>query len=169
MKTPYIFSNKWSTAIEDAGFTMVPNLLIKHQSDLGVTDPEIAVLVAILSFRWTNAMPYPSASKLGEYTGKSTNSVRDKTRSLENKGLIKRIHRQGTSNEYDITPLIKRLDIYAHRIESSIPTYRKQSTHPYRKSDTKEEALKKTETRKRSGRSGKVTSIAEVLKSRPRS
>jgi len=167
MKTPYLFSNKWSTEIEDAGFTMVPNLLIKHQSDLDITDPEIVVLVAILSFKWTDAMPYPSAGKLGEYTGKSTNSVRDKLRSLEAKGLITRVPRAGTSNEYDFTPLEKRLVTYAHRAEISVPTYRKKSSHPYREFSTKEEEPKKTEIRKRNGSSGKLTPLGEVLSNKP--
>jgi DNA-binding MarR family transcriptional regulator len=163
MKTPYYFSSKWSSATEEDGFTMVPNLLIKHQSDLNITDPEIVVLIAILSFKWTDAMPYPSAGKLGEYTGKSTKSVRDKLRSLETKGIIKRVHRAGASNEYDFTPLEKRLVIYTHPAEISVPTYRKTNSQPYRKFSSKEDEPKKTEESKRNGSSGKLTSLKDVL------
>lgn len=166
MKTPYHFSSRWSPKIEDAGYTMVPNLLIKHQADLGIADPQMVTLIALLSFKWSEAMPFPSASKIGEYTGKSTNSVRDNLRSLEAKNLVKRVHRPGTSNEYDFRPLVKKLETYKHHLESSIPAYRKSSSQPYRKSDTKEETLKKTEIRKRNGSSGKLVSVGDVLKYR---
>lgn len=164
MKTPYHFSSKWSAAVDAQGFTAVPNLLVRYQGDLNITDAEMSVLIAILSFKWTNAMPYPSASTIGEYIGKSVNSVRDKLRSLEDKGLIERIPRPGTSNEYNLTPLDMKLRTYAHPIENSIPVYRKQSGLPYREFETKEEALKKTKIKRRTKNSGKPTPAIDVLR-----
>lgn len=164
MKTPYHFSSKWSATVDAHGFTAVPNLLVRYQGDLCITDAEMSVLLAILSFKWTDAMPYPSANTIGEYIGKSVNSVRDKLRSLEDKGLIERLPRPGTSNEYNLTPLDRKLCTYAHPTEKSIPVYRKQSSHPYRKIDTKEEALKKTKIKRRTKDSGKLTPAIDVLR-----
>jgi DNA-binding MarR family transcriptional regulator len=101
---------KWSKSILEHGFTAVPNLLFSHQKELGLSAPEFLVLVAIESFRWTKDNPWPSLGALKKCSGYAPRSLSRIITSLENKHLIKRIRRRGTSNLYSLHPLISRLD-----------------------------------------------------------
>src|SRR3990167_9804210 len=124
------FSNKWSAAIESEGYVQVPNLLIRHLGDLGITPVEFAVIVGLLSHMWTEGNPYPAVDTIASYIGRSRNSTQAAARNLDinegkGKGLVLRVPRGNMTNEYDIKPLIKRLESYAQRIEKSIPAHRK--------------------------------------------
>lgn len=164
MTTPYDFTTKWSPAIKKKGYVQVPNLLIMHLADLDVRPTELMFLLTILVHRRTRKNPYPSLNTISNYGGKARGTMQGAARSLEKKGLIRRISRGGNkTNEYDITPLINRLESYAQPIEKLITTYRKTNNLSYREINTKEEALKKTKIRKLNGSCGKPTSIEEVL------
>ena len=163
----YDFADKWSPAIKRKGYTQVPNLLIKHQADLGITSTEMVVIIGLLMHRRTKKNPYPSLNTIGSYGGKSRNTAQGAARSLEHKGLIRRIFRGGNkTNEYDIAPLVKRLESFTQPIENSIPTYQKPDSRRYQETDTKEEAVNNKQVVRPAGNSGKPAAIGDVLHSK---
>ena len=170
MKTDYGFASKWTLLIAKSGYTALPNLLIQHQADLGITPSEMAVVIGLLAKKWSKSNPYPSVKTLSRQSGLAANTVRNQLRRLERKGLIKRKFRQGTSSEYDFAPMVERLKSYAQLkqtpIQKQIPPRSNMNSPPHSNSDTKEEAAMKTKRKRQSQDSGKPTSIADILSDR---
>lgn len=114
---------KWSEQIIGHGFTAVPNLLIEYRQYFGISTTDFYVLVAIEKYRWDNIQkPWPSLAALAQLTNLSTKTIGRSTKHLEDKGLIYKIHRSGTSNLYDLKPLAEELNYIAERLsEVSLP------------------------------------------------
>ncbi len=163
-KNTYAFSDKWSSRLETGGFTNIPNVLIKNQSKLGITDPEMVVIVSLASYKWDQRLPYPSIPTLSKHIGKTPGAIRNNIRTLEKKGYIKRVYRDNQSNQYDLRPLIKVLESYTQPIKKIVSTRHKSSTPPYQDINTKEDAANNTKERRTRGYSGKLTHISESLK-----
>lgn len=123
---------KWSEQIIGHGFTAVPNLLIEYRHYLGLSTTDFYVLLAIEKYRWDNVQkPWPSLASLAQLTNLSIKTIGRSTRNLEDKGLINKIHRAGTSNLYDLKPLVEELDYIADKLSKvTIP------------SDTDDQAIK---------------------------
>ncbi len=102
---------KWSEAIAEDGFTMVPNSLLKHYGQLGLTPSEFLILVNIESYRWeADNFPFPSVETLAKRVDMKTRTVtRIITRLHKDKRLIIRRPRRNTSNEYSFYPIIYKL------------------------------------------------------------
>lgn len=116
------FADKWTPAIEKFGYTSLPNLLLSARKKLRISAGEMLVILAIESFRWDQRKPFPSLTALGLKTGLTVRSVRRHITDLERKGIIKRVRRSGTSNAYDLSPLINVLDRVAqYYLEPSKP------------------------------------------------
>jgi len=107
------FISKWSEQILGYGFTAVPNLLLRHRRAIGLTSTECLVIIAIDSFRWTSQDPWPSLEALSKRCGYSPRTLTRTITSLEEKNVIRRVKRPGTSNSYDLSPLIYWLDHFA--------------------------------------------------------
>lgn len=104
-------SAKWSDEIAEDGFTMVPNSLLFHYTELGLTPAEFLIIVNIESFRWeAGDFPYPTVETLSKRVRMETRTVtRHITRLHKHKRLIIRRPRHNTSNEYSFYPLISKL------------------------------------------------------------
>lgn len=163
MSTNSSFSDKWSPAIAAKNFTQVPNLLIEHLADLGITPSEMVVITSLLYFKWTDRMPYPSAKTLSNMTGLSVHTIRTNLRRLQKKKLIVRHFREGITNEYDFKPLIKRLGTYAQPMPKHTPPHAKLNTPPYAKKNTNKEPANQYLSIKRNRNCGKTSSVGEVL------
>jgi len=107
------FTDKWSEIIATHGHTAIPNILLLTITDLSLTNPELLTLFAILIFKWDDRNPYPSVGEISKIINRDPRTVRRHMVSMENKGLINRLPRFNDSNEYDISPLIKRLNALA--------------------------------------------------------
>lgn len=118
----YRFNDKWDKEIGEYGFTMVPNALLIHLQELGLTPSEFLLLINIESYRWNNRkLPYPSVETLAKRTGLTTRTVTRLVTSLEkDRKVIKRIKRKGTSNQYTLEPLIKKLINLTKRHEKRV-------------------------------------------------
>lgn len=103
------FNDKWPEQITKFGHTQVPNLLRWGKKILKVTDSEFLVLEELISHKWGENKPYPGVKRIGARIGQSTNTVRRNLRNLEKKNLIKRVPRVGQTNEYDLSPLVNKL------------------------------------------------------------
>lgn len=103
-------TRKWSKAILDDGYTVIPNLLIKHLVDLGLDPLHFTVLVAIEMHRWRPESAWPSQQKLADITGYSTKTIHRVTENLHDMGLINKIKSRGKHTLYDFTPLVLELE-----------------------------------------------------------
>jgi len=108
-------ASKWSEKILGHGFTAVPNLLLVYRTQMYLTSTDILVLIAIDSFRWSDDNPYPSLKALSKRCGYSTRTLSRTITGLEGIGAIHRIKRRGTSNEYDLSPLVVWLEHFLDR------------------------------------------------------
>lgn len=107
----FSFEEKWSKEILAHGFTAIPNLLLLHRKELGISVAELHVLITIESFRWNSRRdPWPSLDKLSEWSGYTPRNLSRIITSLEKKYLLKRIKRKGTSNAYSLAPLVDELN-----------------------------------------------------------
>lgn len=148
------FSAKWSEEIADDGFTMVPNALLKHYGQLGLTPSEFLVLVNIESYRWeADDFPYPTVETLATRVNMKTRTVtRLITRLHKDKRLIIRRPRRNTSNEYSFHPIIYRLtqlvrqekQIQVHKNRDSSGMADLSGLSSLTVSSPKEDSLKKT-------------------------
>jgi DNA-binding HxlR family transcriptional regulator len=98
-------ADKWSEKVMGYGFTAVPNLLLMYRAQMHLTATDCIVLIAVDSFRWSEDNPYPSLKALSKRCGYSTRTLSRTITGLEGQGIINRIKRRGTSNEYDLCPL----------------------------------------------------------------
>lgn len=110
----YGFSEKWSPEIEEFNFTQVPNLLLACQGHLGLTDGETLTLIHLLTFWFShNSRVYPSITRLCKFSHKGYSTVQRRLRKLEEKQFVKRRHKRGTSNTYDLIPCV--IKLYEHQ------------------------------------------------------
>lgn len=169
MKQPkdYRFVEKWSPLIATKGYTPMPNLLIAHQKELGITNGEMVILLDLLLYKWDNKHPFPSVATLAKSNGMALETIRRHIRSMEKKDLIKRLFRKANSNEYNLGLLIKRLEGFAQvdapPTQKRIPPSSEISGTASSKLNTKEDAAKKTNL-KSSYRSSNPTSLGEMFR-----
>ena len=108
---------KWGKAKMDQGFTVIPSVLLRSQRRLQFKCNELAVLVHLIEHWWKpGSMPWPKKSTIAERLGVSIKTVQRAIVKLEKEKLIQRKDRflpanQGrTSNEYDLSLLVERLN-----------------------------------------------------------
>lgn len=107
----YSFAKHWSPEIAEFNFTQVPNILLGCQGHLEITDGELLTLLHLLTFRFKpDSDIWPSITLLTRFSEKHFTTIQKRLRILEQKGFVKRIHIQGTSNRYDISPCIRKLN-----------------------------------------------------------
>lgn len=149
----YDFTSKWSAEVEKWGYTEMPNLLITNQQYLDISNAEMVVLINLLMYKWTVKNPYPAVASLSRHTGMSSNTVRTHLRLLEKKKLLKRIGRKSLTNEYNLVPLINKLrgvaSVGKPPAQKRAFVYSKSNSNPYSYLNTKEDAAKNTNKRKR--------------------
>jgi hypothetical protein len=103
---------RFGEAILDAGFTTVPNLVLRHFSALGITHSEMLFAVCVWQYWWTAKDPYPALGTIAAQLGVSYRQVHRYARGLEAKGFLKVTHRNGRhgeqlTSEYDFSGLIQ--------------------------------------------------------------
>ncbi|TAJ81859.1 helix-turn-helix domain-containing protein [Reyranella sp.] len=115
---------KWSPLVMKQGYTIVPVLLLHAQKRLGLSPPQLNVLLQIASHWWKAAqLPYPSKQLIANRMSCTPRQVQRHLTALENAGLIKRIVRKNTrqgqlSNEYSLAGLVKKLKEIAPEFEA---------------------------------------------------
>lgn len=113
--TEKVLRQKWKTSL-DGGFTVVPSVLLHSLPGLGIGATDLAVLTCLIDAWWKPGdMPWPSKAKLAAMLGVSEKTVQRALRRLEARSLIRtdpryRSHGGQTSNRYDLTPLVARLE-----------------------------------------------------------
>jgi predicted transcriptional regulator len=123
-ETGKVLRQKWKTAL-DKNYAVVPSVLLRNLPGLGVRALELAVLVMLIDFWWKPTdMPWPAKAKLAQMLGVSEKTVQRVIKRLIDRGLIKsearyRAHGGQTSNRYDLTPLVERLEAVVKDIKAA--------------------------------------------------
>jgi len=102
--------------IADAGYQPLPNVLLMHQKDLGITSEDLNVLLNVMMHRHTAAvLPFPHSITIAKRMGVSSRTVQRRLASLRKRGLILKVRGQRRDDPaaYDIRPLLKKLEPYA--------------------------------------------------------
>jgi biotin operon repressor len=121
-KTNFSIKEKWGSIVSGgrAGFTGVPDALIRGQGELGISDREMVVLLNILMYWWqAEKLPFVSSERIGEATGKDQRSVQRAIKGLELKGFLQRANVDFDSdsrNGYELSGLIRQLEPIAKRL-----------------------------------------------------
>jgi hypothetical protein len=87
---PSAVTGKWGVAA-DAGFQMVPDVLLKSQAVLGLSATELVVLLNLMMHWWyPEQKPFPRATTIAERMSIEVRSVQRAMARLRELGLIKR-------------------------------------------------------------------------------
>jgi DNA-binding MarR family transcriptional regulator len=107
--TSYGLEEKWGKVTLDAGWTSVPNALLKYAGELKLDPTETLVLIYLMRFWWkVEDLPYPSISKTSEEMGVSRKTMTKKFASLQEKGFITKV-KQGGRTKFSLGGLRKAL------------------------------------------------------------
>src|ERR1700691_2506598 len=105
---------KWGAGVMALGYCILPSLLFRAQSRLGLRMSHLALVVQLSEFWWyDNKLPWPKKQLLAERIGIKEKQVQRLARDLEQRGYIRRVTRKTphgqTSNAYDLSGLVKKL------------------------------------------------------------
>lgn len=106
---------KFGKPVMDVGFCITPSLLMKAQARIGLNPVQFNIVMQLLDQWWAaERLPWPSKATLAGRLGMSTRQIQRQIAEMEGAGLIQRIGRTKpgkgkTSNEYDLSGLIKKM------------------------------------------------------------
>lgn len=110
---------KWGKPNIAAGWTCIPNILIRRQKTLGIDPLDLNILLHLLTYWWEDENhPHPSKETLAQAIGVSASTIQRRIRAMEAGGLLKRVERRREGNRsetnlYDLTPLRAILEPHA--------------------------------------------------------
>jgi len=104
---------KWTKPLMNAGFTVLPNVIIERQKALGLDPTDLNILLH-LACRWWSAdnPPFPAVKTIADAMGLKRSAVQKRIASLEKEGLLEREERYHPergqqSNIYHLDGLIE--------------------------------------------------------------
>ena len=106
-------AERWGDAVA-SGFTVVPNSLIRAQAELGLTPNDVVVLLNLLTHWWhRDRLPFPRTSVIAKRSGLSNRTVQRSLKTLQHKGLVKKIRGADQRSRYELDGLRNALSSYA--------------------------------------------------------
>ena len=109
------WEKKWGRHVMTLGYCVVPSLLLRAQRRLGLSPTQLAVLMQLCDYWWSNdRKPFPGKKALSQRLGLSPRQVQRHIADLEQAGLVQRIERRARhggkqTNIYDLSGLVDRL------------------------------------------------------------
>jgi hypothetical protein len=105
------------------GFTAIPNTILDHYAELGITANEMLFVVHVWQFWWFLRDPYPGLSAIAARMGVQRRQAQRYAEGLREKGYLlteQRVveGRGQLSNEYDFTPLLRAVREHIKRCHS---------------------------------------------------
>jgi hypothetical protein len=97
---------KWSPALMEPGWTVIPSIILEKQHALGLDAIDVNILMHLARFWWySDNPPHPSKTRIAKCMNISTSTVRKRVKRMEDEGLIHRNPRYSTdggqqTNEY---------------------------------------------------------------------
>lgn len=107
---------KWGKAAMAAGYSIIPDVLLKAQRALGLDSLDLNILLHLVKHWWdAERAPFLGKEKIAELIGVNVSTVRRRIKALEEAGFIKRIRRSAPgkgdqTNAIDLRPLVKKLE-----------------------------------------------------------
>jgi hypothetical protein len=104
---------KWTPTLFDAGWTVIPNVILERQQALELDATDVNILLHLIRHWWfAENLPFPSKRTIAECMGITVDTVRRRIKKMEAAGYIKRINRSDSrhgqqSNYYDLSGLIE--------------------------------------------------------------
>lgn len=87
---------KWGESVVAAGWTPVPNVLIRGQRALGLTPMDLSVLLQLLTYWWKkDNLPYVGKRAMAAAIGVDERHVRRRLKALQERGYISVERRKG--------------------------------------------------------------------------
>lgn len=102
---------KWGTIIDGGytGFQLLPDVLLRGQTSLNLTDTDIVLILNILMHWWKKEeLPYPRPEMIAKRMGITTRTVERHINKLQAMGLLHRLPREANPNG---GPKIRRFDL----------------------------------------------------------
>jgi len=115
-RAQYRFRERFGALIAATGVAGVPRALCHYLGELGLSYADLGFITHLLSYRWTTAYPYPKQRKLAAQAGLTRNGIQRRVYALQSLGYLnanERFDQQSgrrTTNSYDLTPLLDRLN-----------------------------------------------------------
>jgi predicted transcriptional regulator len=106
---------KFGKPVLALGFCIVPSLMMKAQARLGLNPAQFNIIMQLADIWWDpERKPFPKKELLAERMGMSERQIQRHVAELEKAGLVQRVGRTRpgrgkTSNEYDLSGLVKKL------------------------------------------------------------
>jgi len=120
----------WGQNILTSGWTTIPNLLLKSQSKLGLSNSELVLVIHLISFiHQPFSRVYPSVELLSRRMDQDRRTIQRTMKRLEDKGFVRKKVRSngktdvGMTNVYDLDPLMLKL------IKIQLPTIDSERQH----------------------------------------
>jgi hypothetical protein len=110
---------KWTPLVMQAGYVVVPALILDRQSALGLDATEFNILVHLIRHWWyPDRRPYPGKKSIAECMEISESTVRRRIADMEKGKIVKRLYRRSKArgqetNEYDLSGLVDLLKSFA--------------------------------------------------------
>jgi hypothetical protein len=111
-----VANEKWTKAVMDAGYTIVPWVLLTKQDELGLDPLDMNILLQ-LAAQWFKAggLCTPAKGTLATRLDVHPRTVQRRIAKLEKRRLLKRVTRMGAdgqlSNDHDLKPLAAALHL----------------------------------------------------------
>jgi hypothetical protein len=104
-------AGRFGAPVLAAGYTVTPNLLLRHAARLGLMGGELLLVQYVWQHWWDGHTPHPSVGLLAREMGRSPRTIRYYLQGLREKGLLSLEERSGPdgarlSNGFDFGPLI---------------------------------------------------------------
>lgn len=111
---------KWTKTLMDAGWTVLPSVILDRQRALGLSSTDICILMHLAKHWWFQEnLPHPSKRTIARCMSVSESTIQRRIREMERDGIIKRIARFNVTtkgqmtNAYDFSGLITSATPYA--------------------------------------------------------
>lgn len=123
---------KWGSAVSDGftGFQILPDVLIRGQRRLGISNGEMVTLLNLLMHWWEKEnLPYPKTSTIARRMGTSQRTVERHLKELQAKGLVSKVvvkddPNRAVQQRYDLSGLVNALELLAEGMRSYTPPER---------------------------------------------
>lgn len=117
---------KWGKQVMKQRFTIYPRILMQSMVHFELKPGEFLVLLQLVEHWWRwDENPFPSVKTLADRVGFKPRHTQDILKSLEKKGLIKRVPRKGLgtsnnqgSNSFDLSGLREKLTAFSKKVEA---------------------------------------------------
>jgi len=111
---------KWTPALMEAGWTVLPSIILEKQHALGLDAIDVNILLQLARYWWySDNPPHPSKASIAECIGVDPSTVRRHIARMEGDGFIRREARYNKrfgrreTNTYHFAGLIKAATPYA--------------------------------------------------------